>query len=61
MAHSLIIDGEYNEESIKQLPISKKDVNNICASHKCDIKDVFLLTLDDEGKTHIIMKEKQEN
>lgn len=61
MAHSLIIDGEYNEESIKQLPISKKDVNNICASHKCAIKDVFLLTIDDEGKTHIIMKEKQED
>ncbi len=61
MAHSLIIDGKYNEESIKRLSMSKTDVNELCANHKCAPKDVFLLTLDDEGKTHIIMKEKEEN
>lgn len=59
MAHSLIADGSYNRDTLKRLGINEKDVDNICTSYNCKAKDVFLLTLDDEKNTNIILKEKK--
>lgn len=57
MAHTLIIDGKYSEESMKKLSMSKAAVDKICKRHSCKPYDVFLLTIDDSKKTNIILKD----
>jgi len=41
------------------LGINELYVDKICKKNNCKVEDVFLLTLDDEKKTNIILKEKK--
>ncbi len=59
MAHSLIIDGSYCYDTMKRLGLNEKYVEKLCRNYNCKSKDVFLLTLDDEKKTNIILKEEK--
>ena len=59
IAHTLIVDGRYSKESLKELSISEKEIEKICKKHNCIPKDVFLLTIDDDKKINLIKKEKK--
>jgi uncharacterized membrane protein YcaP (DUF421 family) len=58
MAHSLIIDGKYSEDSMSKLKLSREAVKKICRKHNCQPDEVFLLTIDDQKKTNLILKDK---
>ena len=55
-AHTLIVDGEINRENAKGLGISEEKLMSLCGD--TNVKDIFLMTLDDGGKTNIILKER---
>ena len=59
MAHTLIIDGSYNHDTLKRLDLNESKVDKICRKHNCRAEDVFLLTIDDQKNTNIIIKEKK--
>ena len=59
MAHTLVSDGSYSYDTLKRLGINELYVDKICKKNNCKVEDVFLLTLDDEKKTNIILKEKK--
>ena len=59
MAHTLVSDGNYSYDTLKRLGINELYVDKICKKNNCKVEDVFLLTLDDEKKTNIILKEKK--
>ena len=55
-AHPLIIDGELNENEIRLLDMTKKEVEYFANETK--IEDIFLLTIDDNRSANIIIKEE---
>ena len=59
MAHTLIIDGICNEESMKKMGVDKNRINKLCKERGCRVDEVFLMTQDDSGKINIIMKDKE--
>ena len=59
MAHTLIIDGIYNMETIEKMGINRETVDRMCKEKDCRAEEVFLLTQDDSGRVNIIMKEKE--
>ena len=58
MAHTLIIDGEVNERALSALGYDKRWLTKMLKENKCDERDVFLMTVDDEGAINIIKEEK---
>lgn len=53
--HTLITDGELDRESMSELMMNEETVKNMIGERRID--EVFLLTVDDNGQTHIIPKE----
>ena len=53
----VISDGEIISESLDALSINKQTVTDILNANNSSIKDVFLMTLDRDGKYNIINKE----
>lgn len=53
--HTLIADGELDRESMSELMMNEETVKNMIGERRID--EVFLLTVDDNGQTHIIPKE----
>ena len=58
MAHTLIIDGEVNERALSALGYDERWLAKMLKQNKCDVRDVFLMTVDDEGAINIIKEEK---
>lgn len=58
MAHSVIIDGEINEEEIRAAHITNEEVNAQLIKGGISQGDVFLMTVNDEKDTNIILREK---
>lgn len=54
-AHPVVIDGEY----IKSESYPEKKIKSIIKRHGHSIDEVFLMTVDDDGKTDIIIKEEK--
>ena len=59
MAHAVIIDGEIIEKTATAQKISKKRILSILKEHSLEAKDVFLLTISDDGNINLIPKEKE--
>ncbi len=59
MAHTLVSDGNYSYDTLKRLGLNEAYVDKLCRKHNCKVRDVFLLTLDDEKNTNVILKEKK--
>ena len=57
VAHPLIIDGEINENELRLMNMSEKDLRAILG--KCEVEKVFLFTLNDSRATNIILKEEK--
>ena len=58
-AHSIIIDEEINEEELKAVGYNKIWLKKQLEHHKVKLCDVFLMTVDDNGNTYIIKKDKK--
>ena len=58
IAKALIIDAHPNEGAIKAEGLTKEWVESRLKERKLGIKDVFLMTINDEGKINVIEKEK---
>lgn len=59
VAVPVICDGEYQEEFISVMGLSKQTVINQLKARNLDIKDVFLMTLDANNKARVVKKERQ--
>lgn len=57
IAHTLIADGEADADNLRELDISREELDRMLGERCLDIKDVFLMTLDDGGNINIIKKE----
>lgn len=58
-AHPILIDGCVNAAELKGLGLDKEYVTAEVKKRKLCIQDVFLMTLDDDGKINIIIKEEK--
>ncbi len=54
-AHTLIIDGEIFEETVKRIG-AEKTINDVLK--KRELQDIMLLTVNDDGKTNIIKRKR---
>lgn len=55
-AHTVIIDKETDENTIRSLGYDEKWLENQLKKHRIKKKDVFLMTVDDEGNTSVIKR-----
>ena len=58
MAHPIVMDGRILEKSLQRLGKSSAWLNAELKSHGKDAKDIFLMTLSDDGKIQLIEKEE---
>ena len=58
LAHTLIIDGEVNERALSALGYDERWLAKMLKQNKCDVREVFLMTVDDECAINIIKEEK---
>ena len=62
LAHTIIIDKEVNQKGLRALGYNDIWLKKQLSKHKIDISDVFLMTVDDNGKTNVVKRElKDEN
>ena len=59
VAHTLITDGEFDTDNLRELGLSEGDVMKFLKRSGRDISDVFLLTVDDEGRTNVVVRERK--
>lgn len=57
LAHTVVIDGEFNDTELELLPYSKSDVLAELERRGVNIRDVFLMTVDDMENVKITVKE----
>lgn len=57
LAHIIIIDKEVNTKGLSELGYNEGWLRNQLSRHKARISDVFLMTVDDNGKTNVIKRE----
>ncbi len=56
----IVNDGKFLTKAMKKYNITKETVQTEIKKNKINLKDVFLMTIDQDGKTTIVQKEKQE-
>ena len=59
ICHAIVVDGELNESNLQ---FAKKDIgwlNKFLRTHNTNMKEIFLLTVNDIGQTTIIYKEEK--
>ena len=58
LAHALIVDGEVDEAALKALGYDRMWLDARLTERHVQASKVFLMTVDDDGATNIIKKEK---
>ena len=59
IVHIVISQGAWNEYNINRFSINKEEIEKYLQRKKLDIKEVFLLTLDDSGNKTLIRKDNK--
>ena len=59
-AHPVVIDGAINSPALKSLGYDERKIEKELRSARISLDEVFLMTVDDEGKFKIIEREKNE-
>jgi uncharacterized membrane protein YcaP (DUF421 family) len=59
IAHTLLIDGEILSDSVYRLGLDKRWVEKQLAELELTVSETFLMTVDSDGKTTVIKKEKE--
>lgn len=60
LAHPIVIDGAINSPALKSLGYDERKIEKELRSARISLDEVFLMTVDDEGKFKIIEREKNE-
>ena len=60
LAHPVVIDGAINSPALKSLGYDERKIEKVLRSARISLDEVFLMTVDDEGKFKIIEREKYE-
>lgn len=60
VAHAIIIDGEFNKTEAEPLGFDEERIESYLKSRKISREKVFLMTIDDQEKTEVIIKEEYE-
>ena len=60
LAHPIVIDGAINSPALKSLGYDERKIEKELRSARISLDEVFLMTVDDEGKFKIIEREKYE-
>jgi uncharacterized membrane protein YcaP (DUF421 family) len=58
IAHAVIIDGTIKKEALEGSGLDERWLEKVINKENCKKTDIFLMTVDDTGKTNIIKKEK---
>ena len=53
----LIMDGHIVERTLKEKKMDESQVNSILKGYQLPIKEVFVMTIDDDGKTYMVKRE----
>lgn len=56
IAHIIISQGTWNEHNIKSLNMKKSDFKEYLKRKRTNVKDIFLLTIDDSGEKRLVKK-----
>lgn len=56
----IVSDGKFLTKAMKKYNITKEKVSNEIKKQNLKLKDIFLMTVDQDGKTTIVQKDKQE-
>lgn len=56
IAHIIISQGTWNEHNIKSLNMNKSDFTEYLKRKRTNVKDIFLLTIDDSGEKRLVKK-----
>lgn len=56
IAHIIISQGTWNEHNIKSLNMKKSDFTEYLKRKRTNVKDIFLLTIDDSGEKRLVKK-----
>ena len=59
IAHSIIIDGEIIYDTLKSIGYNEEWLNKELKKSKSKVKNIFLMTVTDDGTTNIILKDGQ--
>jgi uncharacterized membrane protein YcaP (DUF421 family) len=59
MAHTVIVDGNIDYSTLKQIGLNEKWINKQLKNEGYHKNEVFLLSVTDSGKINIITKDKQ--
>jgi len=57
--HVLVTDGEPDHDSIHELGLTEKDIVRVLRKRGIRLCNVFLMTVDDSGKTNVIEREQK--
>lgn len=57
LSHFLVIDGEVNKNAMRELGYNEGWLNRVLSEEKLSLGEVFLLSVDDDGKRNIVKKE----
>ncbi len=57
LSHFLVIDGEVNKNAMRELGYNEGWLNRVLREEKLSLGEVFLLSVDDDGKRNIVKKE----
>ena len=58
IGHAVVVDGQIMEDELRLSARDRKWVEKMIRNKKCDLRDVFLMTVDDSGEVYIVRKER---
>ncbi len=61
IAHTLVIDSVIQESNLKSLGYDKIWLSRAMKKEKADLEDVFLMTIDDNGKVYVLKRDRKRN
>ena len=59
IAHTLVIDSVIQESNLKSLGYDKIWLSRAMKKEKADLEDVFLMTIDDNGKVYVLKRDRK--
>ena len=61
IAHAVVVDGKVKAQELSASGQTRRWLKNVCLTHKVEIEEIFLLSVDDGGKVTLILRENKKN
>lgn len=59
IARAVIVDGHIKSDSLNSTEMTEKEIRNYLKRNNADIKDVFMMTVDDAAKIKVVYKQER--